>query len=1113
MIKRRTPEERQRLQTEKEERQRIRKETLAVNKRVRLDKRNEKRLNERANTFADKQIADIKDKLKTTDELTYEVKINNRIKGNNRTTYLKAVIDKVNKLDEDKQKYISQKDNPKDYALNQNNKQVIQDFIEGKTRTTNYGKESDEEVEEIIEDTLKLNKSLIIKLKPFIHNYPKKRGAFFPYYNKSALDLTDYQITNGAHTYYKDNRTENIQAENCLIYAFRLLNMNALKLDRIKKYIVGQKVILADLKQIADDLNIKIILHQRRNNNISTKSIYGINNDETYNIALHSGHYFKYETTIYTSYYINNYNNLLNVKNANYIYKIRDGTYRRDAKRCINSLELIDLLTINKETFLIEITNQTINDYDKQFNPIKLKNNFDKFSLNYTDKDRLTRPAKTKTDEEDEAEEPEEGQKKPNKIIKYILYADFETITDENNELKADMIIGHLYDRNNNFIKSISKDLNTNDFIRTFLYEAVIGDTIIYFHNAKFDYNYLIREINGTSEIMNAGTFITHSGRFNKHRIIIKDSYKIITAPLVKFPKLFNKIKVDKEYINHNFYNINNIYENHLFTQEDFLEQFRPSGKYPQSNIYNDETASIVLNNCKRLGFITNEGLIDALKYRSYYCDMDCRILAEGMLTIRKQYLDAFNIDIYDTLTTPAIANRFLTNENVYDGCYELTGHLREYIEGSIVGGRVMTANNEKIYLKGKLADFDGRSLYPSAMVRIEGLPKGKPKVLNENQLDYNIIKSFDWYVVDVKITDLKIKRAFPLQSIKNKEGTRIFTNDIIGHTFRVDKIQLEDLINFQGVSFNILKGLYYNEGFNTKLKDVIQGLYDTRRELKANGDDRENIYKLILNSSYGKLIQKEHTEETKIKTGANNINTYISRNYNEIKDISYYDDRDGREKARISISSGRKAHFNLPHLGGMILSMSKRIMNEVICLAEDNGINIFYQDTDSLHLHSDEIPRLRTIFYNTYNRVLEGDDLGQFHSDLEMQIIPHGLTKEELKKLDIYSTEFIAIDKKTYIHKIEGVYNNNIYDGGYMVRCKGISRASIEYFNRLNNIDMREFFKRLYNCEKITCDLCGGGDILKLNIDCKRNIVNKKDIFIRTLHFPKLPISGFITG
>ena len=136
-------------------------------------------------------------------------------------------------------------------------------------------------------------------------------------------------------------------------------------------------------------------------------------------------------------------------------------------------------------------------------------------------------------------------------------------------------------------------------------------------------------------------------------------------------------------------------------------------------------------------------------------------------------------------------------------------------------------------------------------------------------------------------------------------------------------------------------------------------------------------------------MIQKEHDEKTKIISGKKNIETYVSRNYNEIKHITYYDTREKREKARIAVSSGRKAHFNLPHLGGMILSMSKRIMNEVICLAEDNKIDIYYQDTDSIHLKLGDIEKLKLLYSNKYNRVLEGKSLGQFHTDLKMEFKP----------------------------------------------------------------------------------------------------------------------------
>ena len=47
--------------------------------------------------------------------------------------------------------------------------------------------------------------------------------------------------------------------------------------------------------------------------------------------------------------------------------------------------------------------------------------------------------------------------------------------------------------------------------------------------------------------------------------------------------------------------------------------------------------------------------------------------------------------------------------------------------------------------------------------------------------------------------------------------------------------------------------------------------------------------------------------------------------------------------------------HFVPIQAGIEVLSWSKRIMNEVMCLAEDLGIDIYYEDTDSMHLPEED--------------------------------------------------------------------------------------------------------------------------------------------------------------
>ena len=53
--------------------------------------------------------------------------------------------------------------------------------------------------------------------------------------------------------------------------------------------------------------------------------------------------------------------------------------------------------------------------------------------------------------------------------------------------------------------------------------------------------------------------------------------------------------------------------------------------------------------------------------------------------------------------------------------------------------------------------------------------------------------------------------------------------------------------------------------------------------------------------------------------------------------------------------------------------------------LAEDEGLNIWYQDTDSMHINYEEVELLALAFKNKYNRDLIGEDMSQFHIDFDL--------------------------------------------------------------------------------------------------------------------------------
>ena len=70
-------------------------------------------------------------------------------------------------------------------------------------------------------------------------------------------------------------------------------------------------------------------------------------------------------------------------------------------------------------------------------------------------------------------------------------------------------------------------------------------------------------------------------------------------------------------------------------------------------------------------------------------------------------------------------------------------------------------------------------------------------------------------------------------------------------------------------------------------------------------------------------------------------------------------------------------------HCGVELISILKRIMHAVMTLAEDVGLDSWYQDTDAMDINYEEIERLANYFKNKYNKCVIGDEMPQFHIDV----------------------------------------------------------------------------------------------------------------------------------
>ena len=301
------------------------------------------------------------------------------------------------------------------------------------------------------------------------------------------------------------------------------------------------------------------------------------------------------------------------------------------------------------------------------------------------------------------------------------------------------------------------------------------------------------------------------------------------------------------------------------------------AGKHELKHNWNQQQFE---ENLKKLG-IKQGNEFDMVEYVKFYCQQDVRILKQGFQKFRKMCWESLKIDVNNVLTAPSLANQYFTRE-IYEKVpdyYLYGGIVRSFIQKAVYGGRCMTRLNKRWSVNEELADFDAVSLYPSAMKRLYCV-KGKPEVLKPEELSTEYLinhtcsedeqpseeKPISTYVVEIKITAINKHLAFPCVVYKDKEtntNRNDDTTEAIGRTAVVDSITLEDWIKYNGLECQIIRGYKWCGEKSFLIRDVIQNLHLLRCEYKKTHNPLQLVIKLIMNSAYGKMIQKPITTDT----------------------------------------------------------------------------------------------------------------------------------------------------------------------------------------------------------------------------------------------------------
>jgi hypothetical protein len=909
-----------------------------------------------------------------------------------------------------------------------------------------------------------------------------KSGNYFKYINESNIDLTRYQII-------RTNDNQDLINENCLMYALKVLNIDEALIQSVKTRIKkGAYVAKSNLPTIGDIIKKNINLHQYTLNKKEceetkqyTQKFIINKNYDTIDLCLYDDHFFIYEHMDITEYAIKNYSKLKDIENYHTITRItikKNKTYyERDLKK-------------NKTDCLTVIKNLGTQGYFKE-----------NILLSQTDQSTMIEDKITLDNIENEQRLYKYKPRKPKEQI--IFFADTETDTTYKH---TPLLIGVIKMMNDNYLSNVrifkrfdqerkESEKYTNlqlmmfQFLNYLIAQDKESDIIVYFHNLKFDFYVLLESLYLQDICQKAGAVYNVQFRYKSRLIEFRDSYKMATMPLCEFQKSFN-LSQDlnkKEYIAYKYYKVKNQHKKTVKLSR-YVKYLKVKDIEPFYNL---------IRSSDNFEYNRVRNTFNPWAYYEYYLRYDCLVLCEGMKVFNKTIAEITEgkMSVFDSLTISSLTNKYMGMMGAFDGVYEMCGALRDYASQSVTGGRVLVNERfKKKVIEGKIADYDGVSLYPSSIYRLckeYGLPIGKAQKI----IDMMNIEQYDYYIVNARITQINKKQDMPFISFKNAEGILNYTNEIpeCGYIdVCIDRYTLEDYKTFHQIEYSLIDGIFWNEGFNKKMGEVVEKLFNERLRYKKLGNDAlQLILKLMMNSSYGKTIISKSTTRTEIKDHSNEkkFNEYIDKNFYTIKEIQQINDR----QSMITRTQFDKS-YNMAHIGTMILSTSKRIMNEVFDIANTHGLNIYYTDTDSIHMDYDAVPKLEEEFLKKYNRQLTGKNMGQFHIDFSMK------HNGDAVKNEIYAIKSLFLGKKSYIDLLESTDKEGNKIQGLHYRLKGMTTEGIEHGAEKFGGDIFKLYEHMIGNE--TTLILNPKDKFMIEYAGKRAITRKEGDFPRTMDF-----------
>lgn len=636
--------------------------------------------------------------------------------------------------------------------------------------------------------------------------------------------------------------------------------------------------------------------------------------------------------------------------------------------------------------------------------------------------------------------------------------------------------------------ENIDKYLNTNFMINDDNYKEIEQKIINSFKNPS-DYKEFKEIINSKfNGIFNIKQYLEYYCKYNVE-IMIKalfimrtNIYNFIYLDCFEYSSyssIINQYIMDKVILrtdDENLYNITGV-----------LNQYIKEAIYYNGSRVSYRNSKLLVDRILA-AYDVNSQQISAMK-RLYIVTGKCK-------KFEKNELEMINNSMYDKKGNFNNKNCWLLqNTNKEDENDK--NKINAYIVTIKIKDSKIKRNCPRIIIKNKLEDE--KLKYPN-------LPKGDIRVNVDPNIDLNNPKYKDYYVNEAIVTvdnimledyikfhdiefeilaglywkncECKSSKHFEIRNAAQK-----FYDSRVKYKKEDNPFQeiIKSYINSSNFSYSHISSTYrkinYVKHYDTKFTPFFSNR-DKRNKLREINNNRKKIEEQFKNNKITKDKYKSKIDKlNNIIIKNNGIYCGIYCKYSPY--ISFFENNMNKIIEETEINNMKiiltkeeiKDQYSLNLINVQILSMCDRIMNEIICLAEDLGINIYHQNIDSIHIEYSQIPKLEKEYEKIYGKKLIGDQLGQLHINLDPCIF-----NNDVKNNFSLSKKLIVIDNFVYINQLFNINSeteNDENSDNYHISLNGrISKKDILPITNKFGVNPLELYMKLFNEEELNFKL-----------------------------------------